>query len=86
MLALCSNQEPGSQHRCVFRGSVCTVLLPSYEVLVPSDNFTITLHQCVAGQEQVRLVDQQYLPRKNGEQGCLEPRVGPPWEGTGPGL
>ncbi|XP_040829945.1 interleukin-9 receptor [Ochotona curzoniae] len=64
-LLFSSNQEPGSQHRCVFRGSVCTVLLPSYEVLVPSDNFTITLHQCVAGQEQVRLVDQQYLPRKN---------------------
>nr|XP_051698098.1 LOW QUALITY PROTEIN: interleukin-9 receptor [Oryctolagus cuniculus] len=64
-LLFTSNQVPGSKHRCVFRGSACTVLLPPTEVLVPSDSFSITLHYCVSGKEQVRLVDRQYLPRRN---------------------
>lgn len=65
--ALSSNHAPGSKHRCVFRASVCTVELPPEEVLVPSDNFTITFHRHVSGKEQVSLVDPQYLPRRHGE-------------------
>lgn len=64
---LSSNHAPGSKHRCVFRASVCTVELPAEEVLVPSDDFTITFHRHVSGQEQVSLVDPQYLPRRHGE-------------------
>ncbi|XP_057606432.1 interleukin-9 receptor [Hippopotamus amphibius kiboko] len=63
-LLFTSNHAPGSKHRCVFRASVCTVELPPEEVLVPSDNFTITFHRHVSGKEQVSLVDPQYLPRR----------------------
>lgn len=42
-------------------------MLPPEEVLVPSDNFTITFHRYVSGKEQVSLVDPQYLPRRHGE-------------------
>lgn len=48
-------------------------MLPPEEVLVPSDNFTITLHRGVSGQEQVSLVDPQYLPRRHGEAGSGRP-------------
>uniref|UniRef100_F1RGX9 Interleukin 9 receptor n=1 Tax=Sus scrofa TaxID=9823 RepID=F1RGX9_PIG len=64
-LLFTSNHAPGSKHRCVFRASVCTVELPAEEVLVPSDDFTITFHRHVSGQEQVSLVDPQYLPRRH---------------------
>nr|KAF6294802.1 interleukin 9 receptor [Pipistrellus kuhlii] len=64
-LLFTSNHAPGSRHRCVFRGSACTVVLPPEEVIAPSDNFTITLHRRVAGEEQVSLVDPQYLPRRH---------------------
>ncbi|TEA29088.1 hypothetical protein DBR06_SOUSAS10510045, partial [Sousa chinensis] len=64
-LLFTSNHAPGSKHRCVFRASVCTVELPPEEVLVPSDNFTITFHRHVSGKEQVSLVDPQYLPRRH---------------------
>ncbi|XP_006146479.1 interleukin-9 receptor [Tupaia chinensis] len=64
-LLFTSNQEPGSRHACVFRGSECSVELPPEEVLVPSDNFTITFHHCLSGKEQVSLVDSQYLPRRH---------------------
>ncbi|KAL1780160.1 hypothetical protein HispidOSU_028313 [Sigmodon hispidus] len=37
-------------------------MLPPEEVLVPTDNFTITLHRCIMGQEQVSLVDSNFLP------------------------
>ncbi|KAL6067932.1 hypothetical protein STEG23_019556 [Scotinomys teguina] len=40
-------------------------MLPPEEVLVPTDNFTITLHRCIMGQEQVSLVDSQFLPRRH---------------------
>uniref|UniRef100_A0A671G7K8 Interleukin 9 receptor n=1 Tax=Rhinolophus ferrumequinum TaxID=59479 RepID=A0A671G7K8_RHIFE len=45
--------------------STCTVQLPPEEVISPFDNFTITLHQGIAGKEQVSLVDPQYLPRRH---------------------
>ncbi|XP_077931185.1 interleukin-9 receptor isoform X2 [Halichoerus grypus] len=61
-LLFTSNHALGSKHRCVFRASECTVVLPPEEVLVPSDNFTITFHRYVSGREQVSLVDPQYLP------------------------
>ncbi|XP_067563393.1 interleukin-9 receptor isoform X1 [Pseudorca crassidens] len=64
-LLFTSNHAPGSKHRCVFWASVCTVELPPEEVLVPSDNFTITFHRHVSGKEQVSLVDPQYLPRRH---------------------
>uniref|UniRef100_A0A8C3WN41 Interleukin 9 receptor n=1 Tax=Catagonus wagneri TaxID=51154 RepID=A0A8C3WN41_9CETA len=64
-LLFTSNHAPGSKHRCVFQAGTCTVELPSEEVLVPSDSFTITLHRHVSGQEQVSLVDPQYLPRRH---------------------
>ncbi|XP_049556055.1 interleukin-9 receptor isoform X2 [Orcinus orca] len=75
-LLFTSNHAPGSKHRCVFRASVCTVELPPEEVLVPSDNFTITFHRHVSGKEQVSLVDPQYLPRRHeagGSRCCLVP-------------
>ncbi|XP_036890464.1 interleukin-9 receptor [Sturnira hondurensis] len=59
------NHEPGSRHRCVFRVNACTLVLPPEEILVPSDNFTITLHRHISGKEQVSLVDPQYLPRRH---------------------
>ncbi|XP_058426508.1 interleukin-9 receptor [Diceros bicornis minor] len=64
-LLFTSNHAPGSVHRCVFRASTCTVVLPPEEVLVPSDNFSITFHRHVSGKEQVSLVDPQYLPRRH---------------------
>ncbi|KAM8949833.1 interleukin-9 receptor-like [Lycaon pictus] len=64
-LLFTSNQALGSKHRCVFRASECTVVLPPKEVLVPSDNLTLTLHHYVSGKEQVSLVDPQYLPRRH---------------------
>lgn len=64
-LLFTSNQAPGSKHKCIFQGSACTLELPPEEVLLPSDNFTITLHRCVSGKEQVSLVDPQYLPRRH---------------------
>ncbi|VCW76457.1 unnamed protein product, partial [Gulo gulo] len=64
-LLFTSNHAPGSRHRCVFWAGECTLVLPPEEVLVPSDNFTITLHRGVSGQEQVSLVDPQYLPRRH---------------------
>ncbi|XP_004628195.1 interleukin-9 receptor [Octodon degus] len=64
-LLFTSNQVPGSKHKCIFQGSRCTVVLPPEEVLLPSDNFSITLHHCVSGMEQVSLVDPEYLPRKH---------------------
>ncbi|MEJ1287572.1 interleukin 9 receptor [Cricetulus griseus] len=63
-----SNQVTDIRHRCTFEDSedsVCTLVLPPEEVLVPTDNFTITLHRCVMGQEQVSLVDSQFLPWKH---------------------
>ncbi|XP_039741499.1 interleukin-9 receptor [Pteropus medius] len=64
-LLFTSNHAPGSKHKCVFWVSACTVVLPPEEVLVPSDNFTITLHRYISGKEQVSLVDPQYLPRRH---------------------
>ncbi|XP_046524578.1 LOW QUALITY PROTEIN: interleukin-9 receptor-like [Equus quagga] len=64
-LLFTSNHAPGSVHKCVFRASVCTLVLPPEEVLVPSDNFTITFHRDISGKEQVSLVDPQYLPRRH---------------------
>uniref|UniRef100_A0A452RFI0 Interleukin 9 receptor n=1 Tax=Ursus americanus TaxID=9643 RepID=A0A452RFI0_URSAM len=64
-LLFTSNDVPGSKHRCVFRASECTVVLPPEEVLVPSDNFTVTFHRYVSGKEQVSLVDPHYLPRRH---------------------
>ncbi|XP_019295307.2 interleukin-9 receptor isoform X3 [Panthera pardus] len=64
-LLFTSNHAVGSNHRCVFRASECTLVLPPEEVLVPSDNFTITFHRYVSGKEQVSLVDPQYLPRRH---------------------
>ncbi|XP_073070434.1 interleukin-9 receptor isoform X2 [Manis javanica] len=64
-LLFTSKHGPGSKHRCVFQASVCSVLLPPEEVLVPSDSFSITLHHDVSGEEQVSLVDSQYLPRRH---------------------
>uniref|UniRef100_A0A8C0W2F5 Fibronectin type-III domain-containing protein n=1 Tax=Castor canadensis TaxID=51338 RepID=A0A8C0W2F5_CASCN len=61
-LLFTSNQAPGSQHRCIFQASMCTVVLPPEEVILPTDNFTITLHHCISGEEQISLVDPQYLP------------------------
>ncbi|KAM5227302.1 interleukin-9 receptor [Ctenodactylus gundi] len=61
-LLFTSNQAPGLKHRCIFQGSVCSLVLPPEEVLLPSDNFTITLHCWVSGKEQVSLVDPQFLP------------------------
>jgi hypothetical protein len=69
--SLSSNQAPGSQHRCIFQASMCTVVLPPEEVILPTDNFTITLHHCISGEEQISLVDPQYLPWRHGELGCL---------------
>ncbi|XP_012587180.1 PREDICTED: interleukin-9 receptor-like [Condylura cristata] len=59
------NQAPGSRHSCVFVAGACTVQLPPQEVLVPSDSFNVTLHRLVSGQEQVSLVDPQFLPRRH---------------------
>uniref|UniRef100_H0VUF3 Interleukin 9 receptor n=1 Tax=Cavia porcellus TaxID=10141 RepID=H0VUF3_CAVPO len=64
-LLFTSNQAPGSKHKCIFQGNTCTVVLPPEEVLLPSDNFSITFHYCVSGKEQVSLVDPQYLPRRH---------------------
>ncbi|XP_059125197.1 interleukin-9 receptor isoform X1 [Peromyscus eremicus] len=64
-LLFTSNQMTDIRHRCTFWDSVCTLMLPPEEVLVPTDNFTITLHRCVLGQEQVSLVDSQFLPRRH---------------------
>uniref|UniRef100_G1PZN0 Fibronectin type-III domain-containing protein n=1 Tax=Myotis lucifugus TaxID=59463 RepID=G1PZN0_MYOLU len=64
-LLFTSNLAPDTKHRCVFRGSACTVVLPPEEVIAPSDNFTITLHRHISGKEQVSLVDPQYLPRRH---------------------
>ncbi|XP_007955661.2 interleukin-9 receptor [Orycteropus afer afer] len=64
-LLLTSDHAPGSKHRCVFQASTCSVELPLEEVLMPTDSFTITLHHHVAGQEQISLVNAQYLPRKH---------------------
>ncbi|XP_047388923.1 interleukin-9 receptor-like, partial [Sciurus carolinensis] len=64
-LLFTSNQAPGSKHKCIFQGSTCTLELPPEEVLLPSDNFTITFHHCVSGKEQVNLVDPQFLPRRH---------------------
>ncbi|XP_073073864.1 interleukin-9 receptor-like [Manis javanica] len=64
-LLFTSKHGPGSKHRCVFQASVCSMLLPPEEVLVPSDSFSITLHHDVSGEEQVSLVDSQYLPRRH---------------------
>ncbi|XP_003790922.1 interleukin-9 receptor [Otolemur garnettii] len=64
-LLFTSNQAPGSSHRCIFQGTECTVELPPEEVLVPSDNFTITFHHFISGKEMVSLVDPQYLPRRH---------------------
>ncbi|XP_006894973.1 PREDICTED: interleukin-9 receptor-like, partial [Elephantulus edwardii] len=64
-LLLISEHAAGSKHKCIFRAGNCSVELPPQEVLVPSDSFTIMLHRCVAGQEQVSLVDPQYLPRRH---------------------
>ncbi|KAK2495755.1 hypothetical protein MC885_016046 [Smutsia gigantea] len=64
-LLFTSKHGPGSKHRCVFQASVCSVLLPPEEVLVPSDSFSVTLHRDVSGEEQVSLVDSQYLPRRH---------------------
>lgn len=65
--ALYSNQAPDTKHRCVFRASTCTVVLPQEEIITPFDNFTITLHRHISGKEQVSLVDPQYLPRRHGK-------------------
>lgn len=64
---LSSNQVTDIRHRCPFQGSVCTLTLPLEEVLVPTDVFTITLHRCVMGQEQVSLVDSQFQPWRHSE-------------------
>ncbi|XP_047298049.1 interleukin-9 receptor isoform X6 [Homo sapiens] len=64
-LLFTSNQAPGGTHKCILRGSECTVVLPPEAVLVPSDNFTITFHHCMSGREQVSLVDPEYLPRRH---------------------
>ncbi|KAM6166362.1 interleukin-9 receptor [Erethizon dorsatum] len=64
-LLFTSNQAPSSKHKCIFQGTTCTVVLPPEEVLLPSDNFSITFHYCVSGKEQVSLVDPQYLPRRH---------------------
>ncbi|XP_012515034.1 PREDICTED: interleukin-9 receptor [Propithecus coquereli] len=64
-LLFTSNQAPGSTHKCAFQGNACTVVLPPEDVLVPSDNFTITFHHRVSGKELVSLVDPQYLPRRH---------------------
>ncbi|KAM4871622.1 interleukin-9 receptor-like [Thomomys bottae] len=61
-LLFSSNHAPGSRHRCVFQGSTCTVELPPEEVILPTDNFTLTFHRCVSGKEQISMVDPQYLP------------------------
>lgn len=58
-----------TKHKCTFRDSKCTLVLPKEEAFLPSDNFTITLHRCVMGREQVSLVDSQYLPRRHSEWG-----------------
>ncbi|KAM8895979.1 LOW QUALITY PROTEIN: interleukin-9 receptor [Lycaon pictus] len=52
-LLFTSNHMLGSKHRWV---------PPPEEVLMPSNNFTITFHHYVSGKEQVSLVDPQYLP------------------------
>lgn len=62
-----SNQATHNKHRCTFWDSSCTLELPQVEALSPFDNFTITFHRCIMGQEQVSLVDSQYLPRRHGE-------------------
>lgn len=62
-----SNQATDSKHRCMFWDSNCTLVLPPEEVFLPTDNFTITFHRCIMGQEQVSLVDSQYLLRRHGE-------------------
>ncbi|XP_010618950.2 interleukin-9 receptor [Fukomys damarensis] len=64
-LLFTSNQAPGSKHKCIFQGRTCTVVLPPEEVLLPSDNFTITFHHGVSGKERVSLVESQYLPRRH---------------------
>lgn len=64
-----SNQVTEIKHKCTFWDSMCTLVLPKEEVFLPFDNFTITLHRCIMGQEQVSLVDSQYLPRRHSEWG-----------------
>ncbi|XP_066134489.1 interleukin-9 receptor [Saccopteryx bilineata] len=64
-LLFTSNYPPSNKYRCVLRAGACTVQLPPEEVIVPSDNFTITLHRLISGKEQVSLVDPQYLPRRH---------------------
>ncbi|XP_032770292.1 interleukin-9 receptor isoform X2 [Rattus rattus] len=64
-LLFTSNQVTDTKHKCTFWDSKCTLVLPKEEAFLPSDNFTITLHRCVMGREQVSLVDSQYLPRRH---------------------
>ncbi|XP_021513278.1 interleukin-9 receptor isoform X2 [Meriones unguiculatus] len=64
-LLFTSNQVMDSKHRCTFWDRTCTVVLPPEEVFLPTDNFTVTFHRCVMGQEQVSLVDSQYLLRRH---------------------
>uniref|UniRef100_A0A8C5K8G6 Interleukin 9 receptor n=1 Tax=Jaculus jaculus TaxID=51337 RepID=A0A8C5K8G6_JACJA len=61
-LLFTSNLAPGSRHKCTFWGNMCTLVLPPEEMLLPSDNFTITFHHCISGQEQISLVDPEFLP------------------------
>uniref|UniRef100_A0A8C6RP48 Interleukin 9 receptor n=1 Tax=Nannospalax galili TaxID=1026970 RepID=A0A8C6RP48_NANGA len=61
-LLFTSNQVTGIRHKCMFWGNTCTLVLPPEEVLLQSDNFTITFHRYILGQEQVSLVDSQYMP------------------------
>ncbi|XP_049624231.1 interleukin-9 receptor [Suncus etruscus] len=63
-LLFTSNHEPDIQSRCIFRDNTCTVHLPEENVLVSSDNFTITLHHRVSGKELVTCQISDYLPRK----------------------
>ncbi|XP_058141615.1 interleukin-9 receptor [Dasypus novemcinctus] len=64
-LVFTSNHAQGGAHRCVFLADACSFLLPPEEVLLPSDSFTITLHRLVSGEEQVSLLDPQFLPRRH---------------------
>ncbi|XP_021033699.1 interleukin-9 receptor isoform X1 [Mus caroli] len=64
-LLFTSNQVTDIKHKCTFQDSMCTLVLPKEEVFLPFDNFTITLHRCIMGQEQVSLVDSEYLPRRH---------------------
>ncbi|XP_051023354.1 interleukin-9 receptor [Acomys russatus] len=64
-LLFTSNQATDIKHRCTFWDSACTLELPPEEVFLPTDNFTVTFHRCIMGQEHVSLVDTQYLPRRH---------------------